>query len=246
MLRKVLLLLIIISLGSWIYSHYFKPKTGVWQSLAPGVEWRTFQIKDAGVLKSDAKVFVLRLDPNRLHVETGKPQTAEEWRNSTNSVAAINGGFFDENNHSLGLRQSNGKQLSSLRHANWGVFFVQDRKAKIVHTRDFQNIDQRSITEAIQCGPRLVVDGHPTDLKDQWARRTGIGISANGKVLIAVCDNELPLRQWAKFWAAKDGLHCEQALNLDGGGSSQLSIKSKNTQFQIDGVWPVPDAVVIQ
>jgi uncharacterized protein YigE (DUF2233 family) len=246
MLRKVLLLLIIISLGTWIYSHYFKPKTGVWQSLSPGVEWRTFQIKDAGVLKSDAKVFVLRLDPDRLHVETGKPQTAEEWRNSTNSVAAVNGGFFDENNHSLGLRQSNGKQISSLRHANWGVFFVQDRKAKIVHTRDFQNIDQRSITEAIQCGPRLVVDGHPTDLKDQWARRTGMGITANGKVLIAVCDSEMSLRQWAKFWAAKNGLHCEQALNLDGGGSSQLSIKSNDSNIQIDGVWPVPDAVVIR
>jgi uncharacterized protein YigE (DUF2233 family) len=123
---------------------------------------------------------------------------------------------------------------------------VQEGKAHILHTRDFKNIDQRSITEAIQCGPRLVVDGHPTDLKDQWARRTGMGITANGKVLIAVCDSEMSLRQWAKFWAAKDGLHCEQALNLDGGGSSHLSIKSNDSNIQIDGVWPVPDAVVIR
>ena len=246
MLRKVLLLLIAIGVGTWIYFNYLKPKNNVWQSLSPGIEWRAFRIKDAGILKSDAEVFVLRLNPNCLHVETGKPQTAEEWRKSTNSVAAVNGGFFDENNHSLGLRQSQGKELSSLRRANWGVFFVQDGKAHLLHTRDFKNIDKTTVSEAIQCGPRLVVDGRPTDLKEQWARRTGIGITANGKVLIAVCDSELPLRQWAKFWAAKEGLHCEQALNLDGGGSSQLALKSGKTSVEIDGGWPVPDAVVIR
>jgi len=246
MLRKVLLLLIVAGVGTWVYFHYFKPKPATWQSLSPDIEWRKIQIKGAGFLNSDVEVVVVRFDPGHLHVETGKSKTAEEWRSSTHSIAAINGGFFDENNHSLGLRQSNGKEISSLRHANWGVFFVQDGKAQIVHTRDFQKIDQKSITEAIQCGPRLVVDGAPTDLKDQWARRTGIGITENGKVLIAVCDSELSLRQWAKFWAAKDGLHCQQALNLDGGGSSQLAIKTKNTDLQIDGVWPVPDAVVIR
>lgn len=246
MLRKVLLLLIAAGVGTWIYFNFIKPRNATWQSLSPGIEWRTFQIKDAGFLKSDAEIFVLRLDPNCLHVETGKPQTAGEWRQSTNSVAAVNGGFFDENNRSLGLRQSQGKELSRLRHVNWGVFFVQDGKAHVLHTRDFKNIDQTTVTEAIQCGPRLVVDGHPTDLKDQWARRTGIGVAANGKVLIAVCDSELPLRKWAQFWAAKDGLHCQQALNLDGGGSSQLALKSGKTNVQIDGSWPVPDAVVIR
>jgi len=244
MFKKVLLLLVLASIGTWVYFNYFKPKPATWQSLSPGIEWRKIQIKAAGFLNSDVEVFVVRFDPGHLHVETGKPQTAEEWRSSTHSIAAINGGFFDENNHSLGLRQSNGKEISGLRHANWGVFFVQDGKAHIVHTRDFQN--KKSITEAIQCGPRLVVDGSPTDLKDQWGRRTGIGITTTGKVLVAVCDSELSLRQWAKFWAAKDGLHCKQALNLDGGGSSQLSIRSKSINIQIDGGWPVPDAVVIR
>lgn len=246
MLKKVLLVLVVAGIGIWLYTNYLKPRTATWQSLSPGIEWKKKQIKSAGFLNSDVEVAVLRLDPSRLHVETGKPQTAEEWRQSTNSIAAVNGGFFDENNHSLGLRQSHGKELSSLRRANWGVFFVQDGKARIVHTRDFQKVDQNTITEAIQCGPRLVVDGHPTDLKEQWARRTGIGVTATGKVLVAVCDSELPLRQWAQFWAAKDGLHCQQALNLDGGGSSQLFLKSDVITDQIDGLWPVPDAIVIR
>lgn len=246
MLKKVLLLLVVAGVGTWLYAKYFKPKAATWQSVSPGIEWKKVRIKGAGFLNSDAEVVVLRFDPSRLHVETGKSKTAEEWRQSTNSIAAVNGGFFDENNHSLGLRQSKGKKLSSLRHANWGVFYVQDGKANIVHTRDFSDVDQTTVTEAIQCGPRLVVDGLPTDLKDQWARRTGIGITGTGKVLIAVCNSELSLRRWAKFWAAKDGLHCQQALNLDGGGSSQLSLKSDVSSDQIDGLWSVPDAVVIR
>lgn len=246
MIRKVLLLLIMTAIGAWLYANYFRPRAAAWQLISPGIEWRTIQIKNAGFLNSDVEITVLRLDPSHFHVKTGKSKTASEWRASTKSIAAVNGGFFDENNHSLGLRQAAGKELSHLRRANWGVFYIKDEKARIVHTRDFLTIDTKSITEAIQCGPRLVVDGHPTDLKDQWARRTGIGITSTGKVLIAVCDSELSLRQWAKFWAAKNVLHCQQALNLDGGGSSQLALKSGVTSVDIEGGWPIPDAIVIR
>jgi uncharacterized protein YigE (DUF2233 family) len=246
MLKKIFILLLLIGGVAWFYTNRIRPRRPDWQTVVPGVEFKKIQIKDSDFLNDSAEVNVLRLDPKRFHVVMGSAKTAEQWREFTQSVAAVNGGFFDENNHSLGLRQANGKELSALRHANWGVFFIRNGKARILHTRDFQNIDKQSITEAVQCGPRLVVDGHPTDLKDQWARRTGIGIDAQGKVLIAVCDSEVPLRDWAKFWAATDGLHCRQALNLDGGGSSQLSLKSGNNAIKIDGLWPVPDAVVIR
>lgn len=246
MLRKVLLLLIGAGIGAWVYSNYLKPQPATWQSLSSGIEWRKIQIKDAGFLNSDVDVVVLRFAPKRLHVEMGKTQTAKEWRESTQSIAAVNGGFFDEDNDSLGLRESKGKELSALRSVDWGVFFVRNGKAHILHTRDFPKTNTKSITEAIQSGPRLVVDGQPTDLKDQWARRTGIGITADGKVLIAVSDSELSLPKWADFWAAKDGLHCQHALNLDGGGSTQLSVKSDNSNLEVTGSWPVPDALVIR
>lgn len=246
MLKKVLLLAFGVGIGSWIYLNYFTPKPGTWQSISPGIEWRKIQMKNAGFLSSDVEVIVLRFPPKRLHVKMGKTQTAKEWRESTQSIAAINGGFFDEDNDSLGLRESNGKELSALRRADWGVFFIRDGKAHILHTRDFPKTNTKSITEAIQSGPRLVVDGKTTDLKEQWARRTGIGINADGKVLIAVSNNELSLRRWAEFWASKDGLHCQDALNLDGGGSTQLSLKSDSDSLEITGSWPVPDALVIR
>jgi uncharacterized protein YigE (DUF2233 family) len=246
MFKKILFLLILLAIGTWGLVKFFTPEHAAWQTVSAGVEWRKIQIENAGFLKSDVEVTVLRVDPGRVHVEMGSAKTAEEWRRFAHGIAAINGGFFDEKNHSLGLRKSAGTKLSPLRHADWGVFFIQNGRAQILHTRDFPPVNSTDITEAIQCGPRLVVDGHPTDLKNQWARRTGIGIDARGKVLIAVCDSEVPLRDWAEFWAASGGLHCRQALNLDGGGSTQISLKSGKANLDIAGMWPVPDALVIR
>lgn len=245
-MKKVLLLLVICAIGGWLFLRQEKPQPPLWQAVADGVEWREMQIKGAGFLNSDVEVSVLRLRPDRLHIGTGKLQDVQQWQESTHSVAVVNGGFFDEKNHSLGLRQSDGKEITHLRHADWGVFYIQHGKARILHTKDFQNIDKSGISEAVQCGPRLVVDGHPTDLKEQWARRTGVGIDAAGNVLIAVCDNELSLRQWANFWASPQGLQCRQALNLDGGGSTQLALNSPSVKTNIDGSWPVPDVLLVR
>jgi len=244
--KRILLLLALCIVGGWLFLRQERPKPPVWQPVADGVEWRKMQIKNAGFLNADVEVLVLRLNPSHLHVAAGKLQTAEQWRQSTDSLAVVNGGFFDEKNHSLGLRRAGGKKLTSLRHADWGVFYIKNGKAHLLHTRDFQKINKDGISEAVQCGPRLVVDGHPTDLKDQWARRTGVGIDANGKVLIAVSDNELSLRQWADFWASPQGLHCQQALNLDGGGSTQLALDSNSVNANVGGSWPVPDVLLVR
>lgn len=246
MLKKILIVLVLVGVAMGFSFNIRWRRQHSWQKVAPGVEWRKIQIKGSGLLGGNAEVNVLRFAPAHFHIVTGSAKTAVAWRKVTHSVAAVNGGFFDEMQHSLGLRQADGREMSALRNANWGVFFIQNGQAHLLHTRDFKKINKQDITQAIQCGPRLVVDGAPTNLKDQWARRTAIGIAANGKVLIAVCDSEISLRTWAKFWAAADGLHCRQALNLDGGGSSQLSLESGKASSQIDGVWPVPDAIVIR
>lgn len=244
MIKKILLILLLASAGWWFFSRKNKPAEPSWHTVSSGIEWKRTSIRNAGYLGGDVGAIVLRLDQDKLHVVQGESKTVQEWQKETRSVAAINGGFFNPKGHSLGLRQSKGKELSPLRQANWGVFFIQNEKARILHTRNFREIDKKGISEAIQCGPRLVVDGKTTDLKNQWARRTGIGIDAQGKVLIAVCDSEISLPNWADFWA--DNLHCDYALNLDGGGSTQLILQTKQQTLNVKGAWPVPDALVIK
>lgn len=182
---------------------------------------------------------------------------AGEWRHKTGAIAAINGGFFTASGQSLGLRMSRGREKSALRAAEWGVFYVRRGSARILHTNDWKKRAQTRraqgvliADEAIQCGPRLVVGGKTVKLKPQWARRTGIGLQSDGQVVLAISQSEMSFKAWAALWASPAGLDCRDALNLDGGGSTQIAVAPapSSTQKAVDvgGLWPVPDAVVIK
>jgi uncharacterized protein YigE (DUF2233 family) len=169
--------------------------------------------------------------------------TATEWQKQTRARVVVNGGYFDGQGKPMGLRSGKNTGAFKLRRADWGVFWVKNGVAHLSHTRDFDASVHPD--EAIQCGPRLVVDGAPTDLKPQWARRTGVGIDRRGRVVLAVSEGELSLDEWAKVWASPAGLDCVQALNMDGGPSTQLAVKGA-TKMNVDGGWPVPDVLAFK
>lgn len=222
-----------------------------WHFVAPGVEVRQFPVNSSGIL-GNGQIIAVRTTPERLRVLQGETRTTSRWRKDARAVAVINGGFFDKEGRTLGLRISDGKKKNNLHPADWGVFFLERTRqgklaAKIVHTRDYKRNRNaaRGITQAVQSGPRLVVNGKTTNLKPQTARRTGIGIQKDGKVIVAVSDSALLFEEWAKIWAQSDGLNCENALNLDGGGSTQLSLKTHTKSIEVTGAWPVPDVIVV-
>lgn len=214
-----------------------------WQVVAPGVEFRAWRLGDGG-----ARLVALRVKPERVRVVVGTARESEAWRRDNKAVAALNGGYFDEQGRSLGLRVSRGGERQALRRADWGVFCVRSvgkrRVAQILHTRDFHV--SPNVQEAVQCGPRLVVNGRATDLKPQIARRSGVGITDNGLVVLAACDDPIPFARWAQLWQSRDALNCPNALNLDGGGSTQLSLRAPQRTLDLRGNWAVPDALLVQ
>ena len=218
-----------------------------WKTIAPGVEMRRFRTT---LSASDLSIEItaLRVRPNRIKIAGGALRNANGWRQSLSAIAAINGGYFDTNNKSLGLRISDNRRTRDLHPADWGVFLVEGNTARIIHTRDYRALRERGRTrrvlEAIQCGPRLVVNNLFTKLKPQWARRTALGVDRDGFVVVAVADGQLSFSAWQHLW--RDTLRCPNALNLDGGGSTQLSLRAGNTTREISGYTPVPDAIVIR
>jgi hypothetical protein len=241
----VLLLLVALGAAAWrLRARSFSP----WQRLAPDLELRVLQVRAAGTLSGEVEVIALRTLPSRVRIVRGDTLEAAQWRRRENARAVINGGYFGEDGKSLGLRVANGRRFGSLHPANWGVFFIENGKAKVLHTRDFakQHKGLKGITQAVQCGPRLVVNGRVTDLKPQTARRTALGIQRDGRVILAISEGALSFQEWAQLWASQDGLNCRDALNLDGGGSTQISLKTPKKSLEVSGGWPVPDAVAIR
>jgi uncharacterized protein YigE (DUF2233 family) len=207
---------------------------------------RQFHALDSG---GAAQVIAFRAEPGRIRVAGNAPGgtqqlTASQWRQRTGALVAVNGGFFDAQGRSLGVRIADGRRLARRHEADWGVFVIRNGKASIIHTRDFKS--RVGVTEAVQCGPRLVVNGRLVKLKEQWARRTALGVQRDGRVIVAIADGAISFKDWATIWQSKDGFNCPNALSLDGGGSTQLSVKTRRVTMEISGNTSVPDAIIIR
>jgi uncharacterized protein YigE (DUF2233 family) len=212
-----------------------------WSEIAKGLEMRRFTSVNGG---GAAHIVAFRFTPSRLHVVTGRPANASTWRARERGLVAVNGAFFDPHNKSLGLRISEGETRVRRVAEGGPIFIVRRGRASIVPASDFKL--RRGTTQAIQCSPRLVANGKVAKLKDQWARRTALGIRRDGRVVLAVADGAITFRDWASIWAAPDGLACRDAMSLDGGGSTQLSVRTARAQLEISGFTDVPDAIIVR
>ena len=241
-MRRFLIFTALAALALWGVFAFRSHSDSGWLKLENGLEVRTFTRRSGF---STQTITAVRAPAARVHVGSQALLRAPDWNKQRGGVAAINGGYFDNNSHAIGLRISEGKRTNPFyARANWGVFAIRDDKAFIAHTRDYKGSPRTR--EALQCGPRLVVDGRVTDLKPQWARRSGVGIDGAGNVILAVSDSALSFENWAALWADKNGLACRDALNLDGGPSTQMSVISAKHPVEVRGGWPVPDAILVR
>lgn len=213
----------------------------------PGLVHTRREVAEAGVV---ADVFVADLTRLRLvgidaRTDGRVVAPVEVLRVEADAHVAINGTFFDGKNRPLGLLISEGVTRSELRTADWGVLTVDDKgTAALVHTRDFRASD--TIDFAVQCGPRVVIDGTPPGLKLQVARRTGLCIQGPQQVALFVVDAPVEANTLAAWLAQPEpdgGLGCRDAVLLDGGPSSQLDAREGTEHPSIRGGWGVPNAV---
>ena len=237
-------LLVVAVLGWWLMRARGRPASA-WQTVAPGVEMRRLKWSDG---HERVDVIAFRAAPERIRVVTGAPQSAAHWRQNNAAIVAVNGGFFDVNERSLGARVADGAQKSAVHGTRWGVFRIKDKQAAIVATPEFASALKRGVKyqQAVQCGPILVKDDVIPTLKQQWAQRTGLGVQRDGRVIVAVADSPVSLPSWARCWREKTALDCPNALNLDGGSSTQLSLRAPKHELEISSSRTVPDAVLIR
>ncbi|HEX8551150.1 MAG TPA: phosphodiester glycosidase family protein [Abditibacteriaceae bacterium] len=223
------------------FVRWLRQNRSPWNEIARGVEMRRFASIEKG---GAANIVAFRVAANRVHIVAGKATDAAGWRVRGKAIVAINGAFFDNDGKSLGVRICDGALRTRLSPAGGGVFQVRRGQAEIVPAKGWQR--RRRTTQAVQCSPRLVVGGKLKTFKEQWARRTALGVARDGRVVIAVADGAISFQDWAKIWQSRDGLNCRDALSLDGGGSTQLSVNSARAKLEVGGATDVPDAVIIR
>lgn len=216
---------------------------GDWQTRTQGWEYQKTILTTSG----EVSVHLFRLDPTKFSLDLliasdygTTAMTAKKFQEKSGALLVINGGFFDESFRPLGLLIKKGQAVNPLRNADWGIFQIQKGTPSIIHRRDWKG---EGVTTALQVGPRLVIDGKIPTFKQETEphRRSAIGVTPEGSILIAISEGPIPIRQWADFLKK----FTRSALNLDGGGSSQLSVQEKGLTLDLPGTTAVPNVLAI-
>jgi hypothetical protein len=212
-----------------------------WAPVSTGVEH--LHLSEGGIDAELLRFDLTRFRPEVVVLGAERPRTAAALREETGALAAVNGGFFDEGWRPLGLRIAGGKQVVGLRpRVDWGVLILRGGRARIVHSREFRA--DPSIEQAIQVGPRLLVDGQPMRLKPQAARRTAVALDRDGRFLTLVATYAaVDASRLADLLAH---LGFDSALMFDGGPSSQLSAATGALRLDLRGGYAVPDVLLVR
>jgi len=223
----------------------------VWQQIDEGFEVMSMQL-ESQAYGTSSQLKILRINPDRFQVRVIDSRAfgvdrmgIKALARRAQALAAINGGFFLPDYRPLGILIVDGRQANPLRKADWGIFLMQDNRPRIIHTNEFHN--EGSITQALQVGPRLVVEGKEKIMKKQAARRSALGITRNRQIiLLNTEDTDAYFQDLARIFrlpASEGGLECRDALGLDGGGSAQMYAEYKSLNIDIPGQWAVPNGI---
>lgn len=216
-----------------------------WLAAAPGVELRRLRVPVGG---QQAPVSVVRLDPAALHLRVGyspeEPRPLSAWAEASGAVAVINGGFFDEAGHTVALLIHNGEPVGSSYEGRGGMFAVsQDGTLSLRSLADAPYDPAEPLDEALQGWPMLVRPGGEAayGFEDgERARRSALALDREGRVLlIAAPTAAFTLRELAGWLAAAD-LGVDAAVNLDGGSSTGLLVRSASAPERIEPFAPLP------
>ena len=246
------LILIFLFIPKLVHAEEFS-----WHLVEPGYSVGRYSIGGKQYIFS-SEVLILKFSPNyfkfiavssnKFGVKRSDVKTLTE---KTLGVAGINANFFDEFENALGLVLNDRITVNRVHQGGFllsGIFLVQNNIPQIIHKG---SINQFQPELAIQSGPRLIANSSQLKVKNPEGRtrRSGVAITKDGDVLIYATLLRFPGASFEEIQKMLLSLNVTDALNLDGGGSSQLYAR-KNSAFShdvlISGGDTVPVALVVQ
>ena len=227
------------------------PDTG-WQLLGLGGELRQLNVETGAVTE---RLTIVRLDPAvvrfRIHYDPQMPLPVRAWAGVLQSPLVVNGGYFTPEYETVGLLISGGQVWGTSYGDFAGMFAVTaDEQVSVRWLRDQPYDPNEHLREALQSFPVLVKPGigmgFPADADDgRPARRTVVAQDSQGRVLFIVAPHGyLSLYELAQFLADSD-LDLHVALNLDGGTSTGLWLKTEAGTVEIASLASVPSVISV-
>ena len=212
-----------------------------WDEIQKGFEVATFELhkESPSLLSSEVILIRLSLEEYKLNLAlsedlVGKTQSdIQTLTRRMNAVAGINASFFSPDGKALGLvltRRGLQRPMHKGGHLLTGLFILNEKTAKIVHRSEFS---KEGVSLAVQSGPRLLAKGKKLSLTDVTSRtrRSGVAITKKGEVILYATRVRFPGATLVEIqnMLMLPELGITDALNFDGGGSSQLFVEKFGT-----------------
>lgn len=229
---------------------------GTWKPIGRGMEFRKVVMQridpvyamELKLLRLDSQLIVPRvLYAAQFQLKSANAKTFAE---KTGALAAINANYFDERGRPLAYLKTAEKEINRAvsKHGLYtGVFGLGQSGPFVTHRDEFQ---PAQAGEALQSGPLLLHRSAAVEVLSglgRYARRSLIAIDKQDRILIGASDGVIGGLGFAElqelFAQPKWQMEAIELLNLDGGGSSQLYIKSGNFEEWLPGTSEVPVAI---
>lgn len=206
-----------------------------WQPLQTGMSRQQSRLNDVVVVAFRADLSSWRASV----VSSPRPKRVAEGVPHADHVA-VNGSFFDQDLKAMGFvvddTGGHGRQLKA-----WSALALFPGTSRVVEPG--VELATLPATGLVQGQPRLVVDGEVLEgLKSQWAVRTAI-CADDGFVTIVVTRGAVEAVEFAGH--LKSIVGCKNAINLDGGPSTQLSAQVGTHLESVTGGWGVPNLLIL-
>lgn len=220
------------------------PTAQTWQQLAPGLDTRLYDYDGRTQLR------VVRVDPAsytfHVHYEPGTTRSLFDWQNTLpNHVALINANYYDTDFRALGLTIADGQVYGTPYTDRGGMFYVESGQPGI-RSNISQPYANEPFEQAVQAWPMLMQNGISAyNANSRSARRSAIAIDAEGRVLLIVTSRGSTTLAGLSAFLAESDMGIVNAFNLDGGGSTMLSVNTTDTQFHVNTFDTVPVVLAV-
>jgi len=245
--------------------------------IAPGLIWKSSHTVLNDSVPQNINILKVNLNKRRIAFSYDPLQNTSISKqvSGTEAIAAVNGGFFDmRNGGSVTYIRTAGRIVDTdtankwLRNSNINGAVMIRSGTRIYIEKAMSNswYDTHSEFEDILLtGPLMVKSGNKqplpeTSLVINMHPRTAIGIRNHRKVILVTLDGRtseaigMTINELAELMTL---LHCRDAVNLDGGGSTSMWILGKpfngivnmpcdNRKFDHEGERALSDIIIIR
>jgi uncharacterized protein YigE (DUF2233 family) len=232
-----------------------------WKLVGTDLERARLTVSTGGFFSSELLLFRTSLRAYQVEViralEYGNARSAvHELCKKGRAALCINANFFDETGAALGLIVHRGITVQGIHRGGKtlnGIFSASRNEVKISARNTYT--PERTL-EAIQAGPRILLSRRPVPGVEQSSRsrRSGICIDSKQRLVVFIVSSGfwgMSMEELQKILLRPE-IGCIDALNLDGGGSSQLYVSkdipgatAAMEEVDLKGRDPVPVALAL-